>query len=378
MLNIPGGDLISLSIESLRENYFDEVGGGFFDFAKGTEIFEVNKTLKKLNYNCVCAIGLSHVRETGLLEKTVKFLSELKDRYLDLVPTWEINNRFTEKAQPENKCTLGEQGLLLWALSKAYSLLKLETLKVQSKNTLNVIYKYADGGLVYHFPHSKFYVPMTMAFILDGLLEYYLITEDKKCGEKIKEIATVLLKNSTPPIFYILRDGKKSEHIYFNNLAYPIHALSRYALIFKDVGIIKKITEIVDRLLLLQGDLGQWWWIYSPRGRVVEKWPVYSVHQHGMAIMALKMAKKLVDESLGLRIDKAIEKSYLWVLGNNEIEASLIDNNRKLIWRSLENKRLGYLGKSISKCLKQKNKLFQVKKDCRSYEYGWFLYASFL
>ena len=43
-----------------------------------------------------------------------------------------------------------------------------------------------------------------------------------------------------------------------------------------------------DRLVARQGAHGQWWWHYDWRyGTVVERYPVYSVHQHAMAPMAL-------------------------------------------------------------------------------------------
>ena len=50
--------------------------------------------------------------------------------------------------------------------------------------------------------------------------------------------------------------------------------------------------QCANAICNLQGPLGQWWWHYdSMTGRVAERYPVYSVHQHAMAPMALFAAQ---------------------------------------------------------------------------------------
>lgn len=368
MLNISDKDLIKLSIASLRENYFDTVGGGFFDFVGG------RYGIKKLFYNAACSISLAETNEIELFMGVVGFLVDLSSNYEDLVPSWNIANEFTLKEQGEQNATLGEQGLLLWALSIAYKRLNRDQILAQCNKTFKVIQRYLNKGGIPHFSDSDYYVPMTTAFCLDGLLEYYIISKDKVCRDRINSLVNSLKENCHPPVFFITNRGIKEKHIYFNNIAYPIHALSRYCILFNDNDLIKLIEKVIDSLLCLQGGLGQWWWIYSPEGKVVQRYPVYSVHQHGMAIMALKMAKKVVDRALFYRIDKAIIKSYSWVFGQNELGRAAINYDTGLIWRSIEQKKLKGLWDSLCGCF-DKSKIFKIDVDCRSYEVGWLLYA---
>ncbi len=74
----------------------------------------------------------------------------------------------------------------------------------------------------------------------------------------------------------------------FADQIYPVQALARLHASADDpaaLGAAEKVARLICRA---QGRDGQWWWHYDARtGRVVERYPVYSVHQHAMAPMAL-------------------------------------------------------------------------------------------
>ncbi|MFQ6048983.1 MAG: hypothetical protein ACE5K7_06430, partial [Phycisphaerae bacterium] len=74
----------------------------------------------------------------------------------------------------------------------------------------------------------------------------------------------------------------------FANQIYPVMALAVHA---RRTGCRQAAVvagAVADRLCQLQGRAGQWWWLYDvDRGDVVEGYPVFSVHQDGMAPMAL-------------------------------------------------------------------------------------------
>ena len=57
-------------------------------------------------------------------------------------------------------------------------------------------------------------------------------------------------------------------------------------------------------LMESQGERGQWWWFYSTRARkVIEGYPVYSVHQDAMAFLAMLPAIRLLAGRLPARPD---------------------------------------------------------------------------
>ena len=74
----------------------------------------------------------------------------------------------------------------------------------------------------------------------------------------------------------------------FADNIYPVQALARAAEVTASADLLTAANRTAHRLCALQGPAGQWWWHYDARnGSVVERYPVYSVHQHAMAPMAL-------------------------------------------------------------------------------------------
>lgn len=92
------------------------------------------------------------------------------------------------------------------------------------------------------------------------------------------------------------------------------------------------------KLIALQGSLGQWWWHYDPRaGGVAQPFPVYSVHQHAMAPMALLTLTRTGGPAAADRGDygDAIALSVRWV-HENEMGVDLYDEAAGTIWRDVE------------------------------------------
>lgn len=74
----------------------------------------------------------------------------------------------------------------------------------------------------------------------------------------------------------------------FADQVYPIQALARLHASGDDAAALAAARTCADQICRLQGPDGQWWWHYDARtGRVIEGYPVYTVHQHAMAPMAL-------------------------------------------------------------------------------------------
>ena len=83
--------------------------------------------------------------------------------------------------------------------------------------------------------------------------------------------------------------GRFRSHVAcFADQVYPIQALARYWRATGDRRALDAANRCAARIVDRQGSAGQWWWHYDVRtGAVVEGYPVYSVHQHAMAPMAL-------------------------------------------------------------------------------------------
>jgi hypothetical protein len=134
------------------------------------------------------------------------------------------------------------------------------------------------------------------------------------------------------------------------------------------------------RLASLQGPLGQWWWHYDPRdGRVAQTFPVYSVHQHAMAPMALAA----LAAAGGPDHRAAAELGYRWIV-RNETRAPLLDEEAGTIWRSLERDEGGVprLARHARIVVGWKGgggaaapPRLRVNHETRPYEWGWCLYA---
>lgn len=164
----------------------------------------------------------------------------------------------------------------------------------------------------------------------------------------------------------------------FADQVYPIYGMARLA---QACGFEEALTRAVDcaqGICRVQGSLGQWWWHYdSGRGQVARKYPVYSVHQHGMAPMALFA----VGEASGKDFSGPIYKGLQWIAGQNELGTDLRDQMGKIIWRCILPQRQAemYLDEVFGR-LRVPSHLhpagpLRVLHECRPYELGWLLYA---
>ncbi|MBV9358499.1 MAG: hypothetical protein JO023_23560 [Chloroflexi bacterium] len=147
------------------------------------------------------------------------------------------------------------------------------------------------------------------------------------------------------------------------------------------------VRHVCDFLVRSQGELGQWWWFYSTRApQVIEGYPVYSVHQDAMAVMALLPATRL----LGRDYTSALVRGLRWISGQNELGQSLVDRPAGLIYRSIQRRRgdadglcgwsrpqraAAYLA-ALSGRTRPAPGEFEVLKECRSYHLGWLLLAA--
>jgi hypothetical protein len=151
------------------------------------------------------------------------------------------------------------------------------------------------------------------------------------------------------------------------------------------------LRQTAEHLVEAQGSLGQWWWLYAPSdATVLEGYPVYSVHQDGMAFMGLVPVEQLGEGSYA----KALALGLEWLYEKNELGISLVDEEPPFICRNIQ--RVGsdadapfgisranfyrtvarsWHPGSVSDQTAAAPDDLEPLRECRSYHLGWLLYA---
>ena len=170
----------------------------------------------------------------------------------------------------------------------------------------------------------------------------------------------------------------------FADQVYPIQALARYHAAVGSPRALEAANRCAERICALQGSSGQWWWHYDTRtGRVVEEYPVYSVHQHAMGPMALI---ELAGAG-GRNFAPKVASGLAWLTERPEVSDPLIDNDLDVVWRSVrrrEPRRATRTTRAVLTAAWPGAKIplldrvappTRIDAECRPYELGWLLYA---
>jgi len=178
--------------------------------------------------------------------------------------------------------------------------------------------------------------------------------------------------------------GLRAHIACFADLVYPIQALSFYYRTSGSDEALRVARRCAERLCELQGPQGQWWWHYDVRsGRVVERFPVYAVHQDAMGPMALQA----LQEACGADYRAAIRKGVEWLIDPPEIDGSLIDEQAGVIWRKVARHEPGKWVRSVQAAASRLHPALRVPGvdwvfrpgrvdyESRPYHMGWILYA---
>jgi hypothetical protein len=90
---------------------------------------------------------------------------------------------------------------------------------------------------------------------------------------------------------------------------------------------------VADALLALQRADGGWPWIFdAEQGRVVEPYPIYTVHQDAMAPIALLELHEATGDE---RYRAAAVRGIDWIYGQNDLRRSMLDADRRILYRSI-------------------------------------------
>jgi hypothetical protein len=271
---------------------------------------------------------------------------------------------------------IGDLGLLIW-MTAAF-----EPDQVQS-----VLDQFEYDTALDKYPDARAARTMELAWFLAGLAH---------AAETSPKLLTALMDVSVETYHRI--EGNQGEYGFFghmgtkNSLAgrvrgaigsfadqvYPIYAISKFAKAFQVEDPLGRALECASAICRAQGDLGQWWWLYdSISGRTSSRYPVYAVHQHGMAPMALFA----VEEATGQNFGKFISKGLNWIYGANELRVDMRDPGSDLIWRCIQPKKAQSkyweMATSLVRAPQEdfSGESLKVLYEQRPYEYGWLLFA---
>lgn len=170
----------------------------------------------------------------------------------------------------------------------------------------------------------------------------------------------------------------------FADQIYPVQALARAGRVYGRADWIDRANLTAATLCRLQGQHGQWWWHYDVRdGSIIERYPVYSVHQHAMAPMALF---DLLDAG-GDDHTREIVRGVGWLDSHPEVVEELVSPRWGVIWRKVgrrEPRKAARAAQAFASMGRPGPRVggldhvfppVVVDHECRPYELGWLLYA---
>jgi hypothetical protein len=162
----------------------------------------------------------------------------------------------------------------------------------------------------------------------------------------------------------------------FADQVYPIYAFAEFSKFAGRPEVLDRALDCAQTICQHQGPNGEWWWHYdSATGSIAETYPVYSVHQDGMAPMALFA---LADVT-GADYNDPIQKGLNWICGNNDLRFDMRSEADHLAWRNFYLPRPSRYWRQIARTASRPAttpvEKLRVNFECRPYELGWALYA---
>ena len=271
--------------------------------------------------------------------------------------------------------TLGDLGLLTW--------LTAECEPDRLKNLFNqfdfdsALGNYSDAGkghtralawFLAGIAHARLSCPQTLPDLTDAAVNTYRLLEDNQSESGIFGHATL---SGFPSQTFCNRFGT------FGDQIHSVYALTTFSRAFQIEEPLASALSCGNAIRALQGELGQWWSLYDKRAcRVVNRYPVLSLHQDGTAPVGLLA----LGEATGQSFHESIYKGLLWITGANELGKDLRSPDRGLIWDSIRLRRrttncweaaLSYM--NISR--RPRAEALKIRYEARPDHFGWLLYA---
>jgi len=163
----------------------------------------------------------------------------------------------------------------------------------------------------------------------------------------------------------------------FADQIYAIYALTSFARAFQVEEPLASALDCANSLRTLQGEMGQWWFLYDKRAcRVVNRYPVLSLHQNGIGPLGLLA----LGEATSQNFHDPVYRGVSWVAGTNELGDDLRNFDQGLIWNSIGLRRRisNYWEGALSfrnGPSRAKEKSFRIRCEVWADHFGWLLCA---
>ena len=216
--------------------------------------------------------------------------------------------------------------------------------------------------------HARLASPGSLPDLTDVAVDTYHLLQDNQSDGGI-------FGHAAFPRF--LRQTFCSRFGTFADQMYAIYALTTFARAFQIGEPLASALGCANAVRALQGEMGQWWFLYDKRAcRVVNRYPVFSLHQDGTAPVGFLA----LEETTGQNFHDAIYKGLTWIAGANELGDDLRNLDRGLIWDSMGPRRwsanyweaaLSFM--NISRGPQTEG--LRIRYEARPDHFGWLLYA---
>jgi hypothetical protein len=362
--------LIELSIKGLERMWMKEEGLFCFTMRDG----QIGLTPEgvSLRYTAISLLGLHRAEANGW--PVPLDLKTILRRAVEAAPTTR---------------NIGTLALILWAGAAL-------TQRVDPKVEAEI----GSHGPFYQEAGNGVYATTELAWLLIALIEAAEITSgaERHRFEETAYLVYRLLKrnfNSRSALFAFSGRGTtcraptlwarplRSRLGFFDGQVYGIYAFAQYARHFSDGEALSGAKRCAERICDFQGEHGEWAWHYNAlRGKIVDRYPVYAVHQHGMAPLALKGLSEISTGDYRVEITRGLR----YLFGENPLGFQFVDEPHSVIWRSMKrrsplakaiyiNKVASFVGPTGWIAALDHPALMTLDRECRPYELGWLLFA---
>jgi hypothetical protein len=334
-----------------------------FDPEKQLFCFKLKKTATgalreglSRRYTMITLMGLHQLEESG------------ENSPVEIMPVFD--GLLTKIGWVDN---IGDLGLLLWLCAL-----------VAPQRLKEVAHRLDVKSALARFRDARHGNTMELAWFLSGLSHASLASPEQLADLRDLAVETYRLLRKNQGEQGIFAHVAKSENVVdifrkrigcFADQVYPIYAITKFWQAFQYEKAAEKALDCALAICEAQGPLGQWWWHYdSSNGRVVGRYPVYSVHQHGMAPMVLFALGEAIQSDFSPWIYKGIQ----WI-ADNELDFNMEDTSANVIWRCIAGSTAQrYWRAAMAKLTRREDGpsgRINVLFECRPYELGWLLYA---
>jgi hypothetical protein len=304
-------------------------------------------TGSSLRYTLICLLGLQRAKAAGM--EVLIDPDELRDLVMDRID--------------EPEMTVGDLALLMWADSRA-GMSAMDAIAFRLHKKLGTDLPDLEG--------------LELSWVVIGAAE---AGAHELCENALER---QLDRASAPGRLFKHRDeGRRARFPNFATQIYGVLALTVAARNgYSTDRSLATARRVAGRLLELQRPDGGWPWIFdAKRGKVVEPYEIYSVHQDAMAPMALLELSEVTGDA---KYREAAIAGLDWVFGKNDLGRPMLDRGAGILYRSIRrrpgfDRALLYANTATSSvggaALSGMRGPLEVNPTDRPYHLGWILEA---